>query len=68
MGRFFSEGLAAVKVGKKWGDVDHAGKLVIPIQFDDAKRFQRRFAVVASRESGFRSTKWVGLLLSQRSI
>ena len=66
--RSFSGGLAAVRVGKKWGYIDHTGKLVIPPQFDDAKRFEGRFAVVSKRESGFGSTKRVGLLLSLRSI
>jgi hypothetical protein len=53
MVRSFSEGLAAAQVGKKWGYIDHSGKLVIPLQFDDAKRFQGRLAIVSKRG------KWV---------
>jgi hypothetical protein len=30
----FSEGLARVKIGQKWGYIDKQGKLVIPAQFD----------------------------------
>jgi hypothetical protein len=30
----FSEGLAAVKIGDKWGFIDKTGKLVIPPQFE----------------------------------
>ncbi|MEH1777977.1 MAG: WG repeat-containing protein [Nostoc sp.] len=34
----FSEGLAAIKVGGKWGYIDKEGKIVINPQFDDASR------------------------------
>jgi hypothetical protein len=49
MARSFSEGLAAVRIGRKWGYIDHTGKLVIPARFDDAKRFHGRYAVVSDR-------------------
>jgi hypothetical protein len=32
----FSEGLAAVQVGKRWGFIDESGQLVIATQFEDA--------------------------------
>ena len=62
MVRSFSEGLAAVQVGKKWGYIDHAEKLVIPPQFDDAKRFQGRFAVVSRRG------KWIWIDKTGRTV
>ena len=37
--RSFSEGLAAVQVGNKWGYVNPIGEIVIEPQFDDAKNF-----------------------------
>ncbi|MCJ7832811.1 MAG: WG repeat-containing protein [Deltaproteobacteria bacterium] len=33
----FSDGLASIKIGKKWGFIDKTGKVVIQPQFDDAK-------------------------------
>ena len=65
-GPILSEGLAAVKIGKKW-HVDHAGQLVIPLQFDDAKRLPQQVRS-SKRESGFGSTRLAEPLLNQRSI
>jgi hypothetical protein len=31
----FSEGLAAVQVGERWGFIDRSGRLVIPAEFED---------------------------------
>ena len=31
----FSEGLAAVQVGERWGFIDRRGRLVIPVEFED---------------------------------
>ena len=31
----FSEGLATVQVGERWGFIDRRGRLVIPAQFKD---------------------------------
>ena len=35
----FSEGLAHVRIGGKWGYIDPAGKMVINPQFDAASPF-----------------------------
>ena len=35
--KHFSEGVAPMGDGKKWGYVDYSGKVVVPLQFDDAK-------------------------------
>ncbi len=44
----FSEGLAQVKIGNKWGYIDKTGKLVIPPQFDEANAFSAGLALVKS--------------------
>ena len=43
---YFSDGRAVAKIGKKFGYVDAAGKLVIPARFDFADAFQGGFAAV----------------------
>ena len=55
----FSQGLAAVKVGSKWGFIDKTGKLVIPPQFEsvgyayenDSKTFFEGLAAVSVGEN-----------------
>ncbi|MBC8871714.1 MAG: WG repeat-containing protein [Planctomycetes bacterium] len=42
----FSEGLARVKVGDKFGYVDTSGRLVIAPRFDEASSFQENLAAV----------------------
>lgn len=42
--RYFSEGLAAVKLQGKWGYIDALGKVVIPFIFDDANYFSHNRA------------------------
>ncbi len=42
----FSESLAAVKVGGKWGYVDKTGKIAIRLRFNDADSFSEDLAVV----------------------
>ncbi|MCW5316957.1 family 10 glycosylhydrolase [Nostoc sp. KVJ3] len=42
----FSEGMAAVKMGYKWGYIDKAGKLITRLQFDIAEPFSEGLAVV----------------------
>ncbi len=43
---FFSEGLAAVKTGGKWGFIDKSGKLVIPATWGEAEPFYEGLARV----------------------
>lgn len=45
----FSEGLAVVRKGAKYGYIDK-NELVIPLKFDNAKEFSEGLAVVAIRE------------------
>jgi hypothetical protein len=42
----FSEGMAAVKIGDKWGFIDKMGKIVIPASFSGAKSFSGGLAAV----------------------
>ncbi len=42
----FSDGLAAVRIGGKWGYIDQTGRYVINPQFDDAESFSDGLAVV----------------------
>jgi hypothetical protein len=56
----FSEGLAAVRVGKKedgkWGYIDKSGKFVIDPQFDCAEGFSEGLAAVRSGDE--KTGKW----------
>ena len=38
--QLFSEGLAAVRVGNKWGFIDRRGTLVIAAEFEDGSRLE----------------------------
>ena len=42
----FSEGLAGVKIGDKWGYINKTGEIVIPPQFEGAKKFSEGLAAV----------------------
>ncbi|HEY9602120.1 MAG TPA: family 10 glycosylhydrolase, partial [Allocoleopsis sp.] len=42
----FSEGLARVKTGDKWGYIDPKGKFAIPAQLDEANSFSEGLALV----------------------
>ena len=46
----FSQGLAAVALGKKWGYVDESGQVVIEPQFNGAKAFSEGLAGVRKGE------------------
>jgi WG containing repeat len=43
---WFSEGLAEVKVGDKWGFINSVGEMVIPTQFDCTEKFSEGLASV----------------------
>jgi len=42
----FSEGLAAIRIGEKWGFIDKAGKEVVPPQYDGVWDFREGLAAV----------------------
>ena len=44
----FSEGLAAVQKGGKWGYIDTAGKTIVPFKYDMAQRFSEGLAIVGT--------------------
>jgi serine/threonine-protein kinase len=53
----FSEGIATVKIEKKWGFINTIGKLVIPYQFDNAFGFLEGLATVKiEKKWGFINT------------
>ncbi|MEH2356824.1 WG repeat-containing protein [Nostoc sp.] len=53
----FSQGLAAVRVDKKWGYIDKTGKFVVSPQFDYADSlFEERGLVVSNGKIGFIDT------------
>jgi hypothetical protein len=47
----FSEGLAAVEVGRKWGYIDTTGKRVVPCRFDAVTEFTEGLAAVCTNSS-----------------
>ena len=49
---YFSEGLAPVRIGEKWGYIDKTGKIVIPPQYTHAHSFWEGLAAVNM------GTKW----------
>ena len=51
----FSQGMAAVKIGGKWGYIDKTGKLVVPAIFDTAEPFIGGLAAVdqSTTSNGF---------------
>jgi WG containing repeat len=52
----FSEGLAAISIGKKWGYIDPMGKIVIPLKFDQTTSFHEGLAGVSIAKNG--SDEW----------
>jgi hypothetical protein len=50
---YFSEGMAAVRVGGKHGYIDTSGELVIPPEFDGSSNFEGGKALVKLGEEKF---------------
>lgn len=48
----FSEGLAAVKTGGKWGHINQKGKLVIPAKYTSAGSFSEGLAAITMGKKG----------------
>ena len=45
----FSEGLAAVKIDKKWGYINTAGEVVISPKYDEVRTFEDGLALVENK-------------------
>jgi hypothetical protein len=43
----FHEGMAAVKVGERWGFINKTGKLVVEAKYDEVRNFSEGYAAVA---------------------
>jgi hypothetical protein len=51
---FFSDSLAAVQIGEKWGYIDQKGRIAVSPQFDDAYEFSDGVAqVIISNKCGY---------------
>lgn len=50
--REFSEGLAAVKLGSKWGYINTRGKIIIEPRFHQAENFEKRRARIQLEDGG----------------
>jgi hypothetical protein len=46
----FAEGLAAVKVGDRWGYIDQTGRIVIQPRFDYADPFVENLALIEVKD------------------
>jgi len=46
-GERYSDGIIAVKKGKKWGGIDKNNQLIIPFIYDDSFKFQDGLAIVS---------------------
>lgn len=49
---WFSEGMAAVKKGNKWGYINRSGKLITPAKYTVAKPFRKGFMPKNGKEGG----------------
>jgi len=50
----FSEGFAAVRIGREWGYVDKSGQLAVSLKFDSAEPFSEGLAaVIQNGKTGF---------------
>ena len=50
--RWFSEGMAAVKLGTKWGYINTAGKMLIAAKFTVAKSFRKGYIPLKNKVEG----------------
>ena len=48
----FTEGLAAVSIGKRWGFIDPSGKFVLPLQYHAVSHFSDGLAAVTVPKAG----------------
>lgn len=46
----FSDGLAPVELGNKWGYINRKGKLIIPFEYDSVEDFRKGVAVVTKAD------------------
>ena len=53
----FSDGLAVVKIGEKYGYINNKGQIVIPIIYDYAEAFINGVAFVSMNENGVSNSK-----------
>ncbi|WP_081103996.1 WG repeat-containing protein [Leptospira weilii] len=60
MAHSFSEGLAAVQIGKKWGFIDKTGNVVIPPQLEIASHFSEGLALAV------RNQIWIAIQQRER--
>lgn len=44
--RSFEDGLAAIKLGDKWGFINNLGNIIVKLEYDDARRFHNGYAPV----------------------
>lgn len=55
----FSEGMAVVRKGNKWGFIDSTGKLVVPMEYDEYhKSFPYSEGLVCMRKGDYKTGKW----------
>lgn len=75
----FSEGLAAVEIGKRdilkpesyynWGFIDQTGRVVIPPQFFEARNFSEGLAAVSTKGGGWKYVNHSNKLITiERSV
>lgn len=55
----FSDGLAHVRFINKHALIDHSGKLVVPLQFDEASSFLEGIAEVRLGENRYEKTRLI---------
>jgi hypothetical protein len=64
----FSEGLATVELGNKWGFINRSGKMVINPQFDFADSFSEGLAKVIPGDEFYKINKQGQILLDPTCV